>query len=171
MFVESEPNAVRSIGAVSPMRARDAEDRRRHEAGQGGRQHDARDHAAIAARPTRATPRASESGTVRRISSDARVTVGSMSTIKRGRSRDTREPATVDPHREDEQAGDDARESAHRVDDEAHRPREATLDLVQVDRGENRERYDDDRREPDLLERPDDCVVRATARRERTRPC
>ena len=166
VFVESEPNAVSSIGAVSPI-AR------------------ATPRIAAVTRPARAVgtttfmttrhcgaPSASEasrsgSGIVRRISSEVRVTVGSMRTASAIDAGDAREAAPGDPDREHEETGDDARQPAHRVGDEPDRLREPTLDLVQVHRRQDRERYDDDRGDADLLERADDRVLRAAARRQR----
>ena len=82
---------------------------------------------------------AQRSGTVRRISSEARVTVGSISTTSAADAGEAGEAAAVDPDGEDEEPGDDARQPAHRVDDEAHRRREPALDLVEVHGGEDRD--------------------------------
>ena len=44
-------------------------------------------------------------------------------------------------------------------------------DLVQVDRGQDPDRDDDDRRDPDLFERADDRVRGSAARRRADRSC
>jgi hypothetical protein len=74
---------------------------------------------------------------------------------------------TTDPYGEDEQTGNDARQATHGVDNEPHRSRELAVYLVQVDGGEDSDRHRDDGRDRDLLERPDDRVLRTAARRER----
>ena len=60
---------------------------------------------------------------------------------------------------------------AHRVDDEADRRRDPAVDLVQVHRGQDADRDDDERRDTDLLERADDRVLGAAARRRAGRSC
>ena len=92
-----------------------------------------------------------------------RVTVGSMSTDERERGREAvglLKCSCTDERGVDEQAGDDRRDRAHRVDDDPHRSREPAADLVEEDRGRDAERHRDQHRDADLLERADDRVRR-----------
>ena len=99
------------------------------------------------------------------ISSLVRATVGSIRNRKREGGGEPGVAATDNEDRVHEQAGDDGREAAHRVDDHPDGRCETAADLVQVDSSENTEGHGHDGRDADLQERADDRVFGATGSR------
>ena len=114
-----------------------AEDRRGHQPGERGRDHDLQHDP-----PLRRAQRERTFAEVSRGSCAGSPRTHVSRSGASGRARATapatpEKPWPVDPHGEDQQTGDDARETAHRVDDEPDRLREPPVDLVEVHGGED----------------------------------
>ncbi len=140
--------------------ARDAQDHRgddaRRAVGSTTRQTVRHSGAPIASEASR-----KPSGTSRKTTSHVRVTVGSIRIERASAAAKPENPPPRDQHGVDEQAGDDRRDTAHRVDEYPHRAAEPAVDLVQIHRRQHAQRNAYHHRDGDLLDRAHDRLQSA----------